>query len=115
MVKKNSPIIISLLLVAVLVVSGCVQRDYYRVGVEEYEELYYRAYDCEYDKITFEYTMKILDESLNLTELIQDSRLNTTDTIEMIIEMNDKHIELNEEFNFFEEPMGRIFSDYYDK
>ncbi len=81
----------------------------------DFEELFYRAYDCEYDKITFEYTLQILDKSLNLSGIIQSGELNSTETIELIMEMNEKHVELNEEFNFFEEPLGRIRSDYYVK
>lgn len=79
----------------------------------EFEKLFYRSYDCEYDKITFEYTLMILDKSLNLSGIIQSGKLNSTETIKLIMEMNDKHIELNEEFNFFEEPLGRIRSNYY--
>lgn len=79
----------------------------------DFEHLFYRAYDCEYDKITFEYTLRILDESLNLSKIIQEGELNSSETIKTIMEMTDKHVELNKEFNFFEEPIGRIRSDYY--
>lgn len=79
----------------------------------DFEEIFYRAYSCEYDKITFEYILKILDDSLNLSQIIQSGELNSSKNVKMIMEMKDKHVELNKEFNFFEEPLGRIRSDYY--